>query len=33
MHFEDYIPDALEMISAWDIPDDDFAQAVNDRPD
>ena len=27
----DYILDALEMVSAWDIPDEDFAQAVNDQ--
>jgi hypothetical protein len=29
MQFEDYIPDALEVVSAWDIPDEDFADAVN----
>ena len=29
MHYEDYISEALEMVSAWDIPDEDFAQAVN----
>ncbi|MEN8108275.1 MAG: hypothetical protein ABFS22_09735 [Pseudomonadota bacterium] len=29
MHIEDYIPDALELVSAWDIPDEDFADAVN----
>ena len=28
---EDYIKDALEMVSAWDLPDEDFAQAVNDQ--
>ena len=26
-----YIIDALEIVSAWDIPDEDFAQAVTDR--
>jgi hypothetical protein len=33
MQFEDYIPDALEVVSvsAWDIPEGDFAQAVNDQ--
>ena len=31
MHIEDYIPDALEMVSAWDIPDEDFTDAVNDQ--
>jgi hypothetical protein len=29
MQFDDYIPEALEMVSAWDIPDEDFADAVN----
>ena len=28
MH-EDYILDALEMVSAWDLPDEDLADAVN----
>ena len=28
---EDYILDALDMVSARDIPDDDFIDAVNDR--
>ena len=28
---EDYIQDALEMVSAWDLPDEDLAQAVNDQ--
>ena len=31
MHIEDYIPDALETVSAWDVPDEDFAQTVNDQ--
>ena len=31
MHIEDYILDALETVSAWDIPDEDFAQTVNDQ--
>ena len=31
MHIEDYIPDALEMVTARDIPDEDFAQTVNDQ--
>ena len=26
---EDYILDALELVSAWDIPDDEFVDAVN----
>ena len=29
MHTEDYIFDALEMVSAWDIPDGELADAVN----
>ena len=29
MHTEDYILDALEMVSAWDIPDEDLADTVN----
>ena len=29
MHTEDYILDALEMISAWDLPDEELADAVN----
>ena len=27
----DYILDALEMVSAWDLPDDELADAVNDQ--
>ena len=26
---EDYIVDALEIVSAWDLPDEDLADAVN----
>ena len=28
---EDYIPEAIETVSARDIPDEDFAQTVNDQ--
>jgi len=28
---EDYIVDALELVSTRDIPDEDFVDAVNDR--
>ena len=28
---EDYIPEALEMVSAWDIPDEQLADAINDQ--
>ena len=31
MYYQDLIPDALELVSAWDVPDEDFAQAVNDQ--
>ena len=31
MNFEDFIPDALSMVSAWEVPEEDFAQAVNDQ--
>ena len=31
MNQENYIMDALEIVSAWDLPDEDFAQAVNDQ--
>jgi len=31
MNVQDYITDALEIVSAWDVPDEDFAQAVNDQ--
>ena len=29
MHTDDYIFDALEIVSARDIPDEEFADAVN----
>jgi hypothetical protein len=29
VHIEDYIPEAIETVSAWDIPDEDFTDAVN----
>ena len=31
MTFENQILDALMIVSAWDIPDEDFADAVNDQ--
>ena len=31
MHIEDYIPEAIEMVSAWEISDEDLAQAINDQ--
>jgi len=30
MNFEDYLNDAIELVGAWNLPDDDFALAVND---
>ena len=31
MNFENQILDALMIISAWDLPDEDLADAVNDQ--
>ena len=31
MTYEDYIADALEMVSAWDLPESEFSDAVNDQ--
>jgi hypothetical protein len=31
MDLEDYIEDALAMVSAWEIPEQDFAQVVNEQ--
>jgi hypothetical protein len=31
MDYESYIADALKMISGWEIPEEDFAQAANDQ--
>jgi len=31
MDIEDYIPDALEMVSAWELDPEDFPKAVNDQ--
>ena len=28
---EDYVTEAIQMVSAWDIADEDFAQSVNDQ--
>ena len=28
---EDYILDALDLVSAWNLPDDELADAVNDQ--
>jgi hypothetical protein len=31
MHQQNYYLDALEIVSSWDLPDEDFADAVNDQ--
>ena len=31
MDHENYINEALAMVAAWEIPEEDFAQVVNDQ--
>lgn len=31
MDYESYIADALEIVSAWEVPPEDFAHVVNDQ--
>jgi hypothetical protein len=31
MDFEDYLQDAIDLVDAWEIPEEDFPQAVNDQ--
>ncbi len=31
MNYQDYLLDALEMVLAWDIPEEELAVAVNDQ--
>jgi hypothetical protein len=31
MDYQHYIADARDMVSAWEIPEEDFAQTVNDQ--
>ena len=31
MNIENLILDALEIVSTWDLPEEDFADAVNDQ--
>lgn len=31
MDFEIYLEDAMQLVDAWDIPEEDFIQAVNDQ--
>lgn len=28
MNYEDYITDALDMVSAWEVPEESFSEAV-----
>ena len=29
--FEDHIQEAIEVVETWDLPEEEFAQAVNDQ--
>ena len=31
MNYEHYIPEALDIVSAWEVPPEDFARVVNDQ--
>jgi hypothetical protein len=31
MDYENYIPDALELVLAWDLPEEALADAVNEQ--
>ena len=31
MTYEDYIADVFDMVSAWDLPESEFSDAVNDQ--
>jgi hypothetical protein len=31
MNQENYILEAIELVSAWDLPDEEFGQAVSDQ--
>ena len=31
MNIQDYILDAINLVSAWDVPNEDFADTVNDQ--
>lgn len=31
MDFTLYLQDAIDLVSAWEVPDEDFAQVVNDQ--
>ena len=29
MNYEDYLPEAIDTVLAWDVPEKEFAQTVN----
>ena len=31
MNYENYILDAIEIVGAWDIPEEDLADAINEQ--
>jgi hypothetical protein len=31
MNYEDYIQDAISLVDAWGLPEEEFSQAVNDQ--
>jgi hypothetical protein len=31
MDIEDYIQDAISLVDSWSLPEEDFAQAVNEQ--
>jgi len=31
MYYEDYLPEAINTVLAWDLPEKEFAQAVNNQ--
>jgi hypothetical protein len=31
MEYQDYLQDAIDLVDAWEIPEEDFPQAVNDQ--
>jgi hypothetical protein len=31
MNYEDYIQDAISLVDSWNLPEEEFSQAVNDQ--
>jgi hypothetical protein len=31
MEYQDYLQDAIDLVDAWEIPEEDFPKAVNDQ--